>query len=411
MLKLVVYNSYSQIEGEFSLNWNEKVAFNEELRVLLSYEILGVEYSPAYKEDKWDGLISLYDWRTQSFPTGCIKRVLDFLREKDVKCKFEDKRIKPTRTIDIKTRFAEYDRSLYFYQEKAVQEAVDKGRGILALPTGSGKTIISCELIARLGVAPVIFFVPSRSLLRQTHREFTKYLSVDNHAPHIGFIGNSVVDINSNGINVMTYQTALAAFNETYIPSKDKIEANSLAGERVKKPTAQLQKEQRIALKAYNIALKEAQEKYVDLKNSPRAKDFDRAVAKEIKPLKEVLTKSKKAIENRMTSIRNKELIKQLIQTSVGIIVDECHVAAVIIEALGRHAESAYYRIGNSASPFREDHQEIRIEGTMGRKIMEISCSDLIDLGYLVPPFIYQIEVNNGFSIDTPVGYRRRTFN
>ena len=54
--------------------------------------------------------------------------------------------------------------------------------------------------------------------------------------------------------------------------------------------------------------------------------------------------------------------------------------------------ESADYAFGYSASPWRDDGSDLAIEGAFGRRIVDITASELIRRGYLVRP---TIEVHN----------------
>jgi superfamily II DNA or RNA helicase len=394
MIKIRITNTRCFIEGEFSTDWNKNKEFQASIRGALSYEVPGADFSPKFKEGKWDGRISLWDWRTRSFPTGCISQIVDLFKELDVHYEVADERRKPKPNTNLDTTFAEQGKKLHFYQEAAVEKAEKIGRGILSMATGSGKTFVACELLSRFKTYPFLFFVPSISLLRQTHREFTKYLKQDGHPPHIGFIGANVCDINFKGINVITYQTALSAFNEVYKEKTNAVEIDNLAGEIVRKTLDQLKSENTQAKKKYNQALKAAQIKYESIKEQDETK-YNKKVVYEIRAAKTVLSKTEMALERRHRSLENKKDIRKLVDRANGFIVDEAHVAAVIVETLGSHAENAYWRIGLSATPFREDNQEIRIQGTMGRKLIEISASDLIELGYLVPPHIFMVKIDH----------------
>jgi superfamily II DNA or RNA helicase len=403
MLVIIIKNTRSNIEGEISDIWTEKKAFNDELRKVLSYEIPNVEFSPKYKEGFWDGLITLYDWKTKSFPTGCLHRIITFLKEKNITYKIVDERIKPQQKTNLKTTFSKYDKELYFYQKSAVDRAYKVGRGILALPTGSGKTLVSCELISKINSMPILFYVPSISLLRQTYKEFMKYLEISGHPPHIGFIGAGICDVNLKGINIVTYQSALAAFNEVYRESKNIIENDELAGEKNRKTFDTLKEEHEKAKINYRKGLKSAELKFKHLDIENKEKNYKRNVSKEVSEIKKIYDKAKNALEVRIHSLENKKEVRNLIVNAKGFMTDECHVASVIIEALGNHAVNAYWRYGCSGTPFREDNQEIRIEGTMGRKLFEISCSDLIDLKFLVPPKIYMLKIDH---IEKTTDYR-----
>jgi superfamily II DNA or RNA helicase len=93
--------------------------------------------------------------------------------------------------------------------------------------------------------------------------------------------------------------------------------------------------------------------------------------------------------------------VRNLIGSCQAFIVDEAHVASVVIQELGSYATKAYYRLGLSGTPWRMDNQEIRIEGTLGRKIIDVSASDLIELGFLVPPKIFVCNVAENHDGDT----------
>ena len=105
--------------------------------------------------------------------------------------------------------------------------------------------------------------------------------------------------------------------------------------------------------------------------------------------------KAKAALDTRLQSLQNKKRIRELFGNAQAIIVDEAHLAAIVILALANHASKAYYRFGLSATPWREDNQEIRLEGCMGKKLIEVSPTFLIDRGFLVPPRIYMVPIKH----------------
>lgn len=419
MVSISITNTKSQIIGEMHPDKTHRDAFHTMLRQVCGYSVPNAEWAPSFKNNQWDGVISLYDKRTQSFPTGLLSNVTKALKLQKCEYKLIDNRVKPINNLEIETTFSEYGRSLYDYQEEAVERALKVSRGVLALATGAGKTMLSCELIAQMKVSPVIFTVPSRSLLKQTHKEFSKYLKINNEPAEIGMIGDGICKIQLQGINVCTYQTALGAFNEKFSESKNKIEIDELAGENSKKTTEQLQSEFDVAEKAYNKAKSSAlnslsetslniehlnhqisisNEK--DKKNLEKTlaslqKDFDKCFNNLIKNEVTTFKKAKAALDTRLQSLQNKKRIRELFGNAQAIIVDEAHLAAIVIEALANHASKAYYRFGLSATPWREDNQEIRLEGCMGKKLIEVSPTFLIDRGFLVPPRIYMVPIKH----------------
>jgi superfamily II DNA or RNA helicase len=419
MVSIVITNTRCKIVGELHPEKEHQYAFHNMLREKCGYMVPNAEWSPAYKNNVWDGIITLYDKRAQSFPTGLLSNVLKALKTQGCEYRLVDNRIKPDINIKIDTTFADYGRSLYDYQINAVDRAMSVTRGILALATGAGKTMTACELISRMSVSPVLFIVPSRSLLKQTQKEFVKYLKVDEKPAHVGMLGDGVFDINSNGVNVITYQTALAAFNEKFSESKNKIEVDELVGEGTKKTLEQLKAEFSFTEKAYNKAKESAVnhlsetslhiekvEKQISLSNDKEKKvlekslsllkkEFDKTFSNLVKNEITAYKKAKASLDTRLQSIENKKQIRELFSNAQAVIVDEAHLAAIVIEALANHADRAYYRFGLSATPWREDNQEIRLEGCMGKKLIEVSPTFLIDRGFLVPPRIFMIPISH----------------
>lgn len=284
--------------------------------------------------------------------------------------------------------------------------------GKTLIPTHN--TLLSCELLTRLNVAPFLFIVPSQSLLEQTRAEFVKYLLQDGEIPHIGMIGDGVCDINPNGINVATYQSLLAAHDEKYQEkstvdpvTKKKIAGNQIVQvpEKERKSLVQLEAEEKEALRIYKKTYTDVQVKYQselqsaehiakDTEREKKIKSIEKRIEKECKNSRELLVKAKNAIKNRQRTLANQLSVRELCINTSGFIVDEAHMAAVIIESLSEKMHKALYRFGLSATPFREDNQEIRITGAMGEKLIEVSASDLIDLEFLVPPYIYMVRNN-----------------
>lgn len=90
-------------------------------------------------------------------------------------------------------------------------------------------------------------------------------------------------------------------------------------------------------------------------------------------------------------TIQQKDQIKLLVQEAQFVYVDECqHTSAKTIQTVLNNSYKARYRIGGSASPWRDDGLDILIEACFGRKICDIDASYLIEHPehYLVRPQI-----------------------
>ncbi len=87
------------------------------------------------------------------------------------------------------------------------------------------------------------------------------------------------------------------------------------------------------------------------------------------------------------------KLIREFISTVKVHIFDECHLAACeTIQEINRNINPEHI-YGMSASPWRDDGQDMMIECILGRNIVNISASKLISEGFLVKPIIKFIKV------------------
>lgn len=82
------------------------------------------------------------------------------------------------------------------------------------------------------------------------------------------------------------------------------------------------------------------------------------------------------------------------------ILVSNCHhIAADTFLQVSKSAINAYYRVGVSATPWREDGADLLIEASLDKKNEkhDISASYLIDRKYLVPCNIYMVNIPEVF--------------
>ena len=343
-----------------------------------SYTVPSAEWSLKYQTGGWDGKISLFNKRLMTFPAGLLPIVVDKLKASNIQYTVENARFKPT--VEKKAIVDLGPHSFRDYQEEAIKKIKEKTRGILAMCTGAGKTKTSCGIISELSVYPVIFVVPSVSLLKQTVREFGESLKPLTDDFFIGEIGGGKCDIATGGVNVATYQTLLTAFDRKYSESKkkvvdienDKTSMDSLLGQ----------------MKILSI----------DLLNSPQSKH--KSIEKKIKDLK-------KKIESKQKMRQSKADLRDLVSKCQLLIIDETHIAAEIIEEISLKAKSAYYKCGLSGTPQRMDNQDIRMFGATGPVIHKVTSSDLIKRGFLVRPSIYCIDIE---FIDKTSGAYQETY-
>ncbi len=359
MVSFKLNNDYVTVVGEYS-----KAALNAIVDEC-SYTVPSAEWSLKYQTGGWDGKISLFNKRTMNFPTGLLPKVVEKLKSLNITYTVENARVKPQ--VEKKAVVDLGPHSFRDYQEEAIKKIKEKSRGILAMCTGAGKTKTSCGIISELSVYPVVFVVPSVSLLKQTVREFNESLKPLTDDFFVGEIGGGKCEIAMGGVNVATYQTLLTAFDRKYSETKkkvvdievDKTSIDSLMGQ----------------LKILSI----------DLINSPQAKH--KAIEKKIKEVK-------KKIEDKQKMLHTKADLRTLVSQCQLLIIDETHIAAEIIEEISIRAKNAYYKCGLSGTPQRMDNQDIRMFGATGPVIHRVTSSDLIKRDFLVKPYIYTIDID-----------------
>lgn len=161
-----------QIKGNKAQILGEKdYRFLDGLDLELSYMLLGVEFSPAFIKNRWDGKTRLLR-PDLSFPIGLIPRVVEFYKKSDKEVSITDLNTysEPT-PIDILTHLKKINKIPRPYQIKAAECAIKQKRGILKICTGAGKTLIAALIIAAIGKKAILYVIGT-DLLHQTHKFF-----------------------------------------------------------------------------------------------------------------------------------------------------------------------------------------------------------------------------------------------
>lgn len=91
--------------------------------------------------------------------------------------------------------------------------------------------------------------------------------------------------------------------------------------------------------------------------------------------------------------VANEVLIQQMLVKANIHLLDECHVASCdTIKSLMKHIDPEVI-LGFSGTPFRDDGSDLLITGILGEQIINVSASQLIERGVLVPPIIKFVSV------------------
>jgi superfamily II DNA or RNA helicase len=90
----------------------------------------------------------------------------------------------------------------------------------------------------------------------------------------------------------------------------------------------------------------------------------------------------------------NEELLDNFMDSIKLLIVDECHlIACRTFYKVAMRCYKTPFKFGLSATPYRNDGMEMKIESALGSIHYKLSISDVIDMGYLVIPYIKFVRV------------------
>jgi superfamily II DNA or RNA helicase len=127
---------------------------------------------------KW---IKFYDRRSDTFASGLVKIVCNYLKKKGVKYKVTDRR-KPIPKFKLIEKFSFVDKVEHRPEQiEIVNQALQKGRGIIHGATNLGKTECAAAIISEFNrqtgrVPRVLFLIHRAGLAQQTIDRFRKHL-------------------------------------------------------------------------------------------------------------------------------------------------------------------------------------------------------------------------------------------
>jgi len=179
-------------------------AVYKKLHNFLSFKTVGVEYTPAY-QNGWNGITYLMN-KSGTFFSGLAPKVRGFLEKHEVVFTEEDRRadLQHCSEIDLSKKLKELEMEPRDYQQEIVDAALANRKGIVRACTGSGKTLCTGIITAKIN-KPTIIYVIGLDLLKQFHALFSSLFDEP-----IGFIGNGVCNIHRINIaSIWTISSAL----------------------------------------------------------------------------------------------------------------------------------------------------------------------------------------------------------
>lgn len=317
MVKITLYNSTCQLVGLSKTDYaalqdhlsytNEQAEYSfqrvirqiQQVNAMMDDRNLGADKDELRKQkamlikkaDELDKERRITMVEHDEFPSGLLPKVLDWLTEENLEWDVNDKRIEPKRnSVKIMNKVPFPD--LRYYQEQAVKNLMVDGRGIVVLPTGTGKTVTAAKMIWELGV---------RTLIITPNKEITKMM----REVMVKFFGSGSVEVlNTKSVKV---KKAIAICN---IQALIKLDPSALAG--------------------------------VD-----------------------------------------------------AVFIDEFHhsAAETYQQVNERHLKDVYYRIGLTATNFRNDGSDLALQGVLSEVLYEYSVQQAIKDGFLIQPEFEIIDI------------------
>jgi superfamily II DNA or RNA helicase len=179
MLQIAYNNINAYVSGP-----DEEIS---ELINLLSCAKKGARY---YRDESWSKRRTFLNSRWNSFPTGLLEYACGKLKKAKIQYELIDKRpVEGDDPVGFEVPKLWDNKShgyleLRDYQVAAMEAFIKSERGIIKLPTRSGKTVIAIGLTQIINTS-TLFVVHNKSLLWQAYREFGERLRMG-----IGMIGD-----------------------------------------------------------------------------------------------------------------------------------------------------------------------------------------------------------------------------
>lgn len=178
---------YKKDEVFFKVECNISQAL--ELKSELTCFAPNYKFNPKYKSRAWNGKISFFDLETRLMPIGLLTNFLKFCKKYDYEYEFmfdkstlindiEYDDVEKFTTVVREKYNCKYNfEGEYGYQLESIHKAIQCKRGVLLLPTGSGKSHVIYNIIQFLRATnkKVLLVVPNTSLVEQMYNDFIEY--------------------------------------------------------------------------------------------------------------------------------------------------------------------------------------------------------------------------------------------
>ena len=155
----------------------------QELSQFFTFEVPGAKFMPSVRKRLWDGKIRLFSPGTGKIYYGLLPYVRRFLATQGHTIVYGEG-VKPPKQLD-KNLTTKFIRSLEKgfrardYQIDAIHNILERDRGLILSPTGSGKSFIIYALVRyyleKLEDKKILIVVPTTGLVEQMYGDFADY--------------------------------------------------------------------------------------------------------------------------------------------------------------------------------------------------------------------------------------------
>lgn len=351
-----------------------------QVQTALTYTVEGAENTFAYKQHRWDGRSSFFNYTKGSFPAGFVSFVVSRLKKEGYDVKLARRPLPEPLgpKMPVVDAFG-YDPK-YDYQPQVMDCLVRHGQIIAQISTGGGKSRIAMLCHARIN-RPTLFLT-TRSILMYQMKDAFEANGVACSVIGDGSFGsvNEKGQLSIKKMTVGMVQTLAAKLEETTLEKEFQILYDNV----VKKHEKEITDTKKQLVKVGKIE-SEIKKTLKVLANQHEMEIKSKAEAMKLKA--EAKFKEK--------SLARQQTIK-LLELFELVILEEAHEASGnSYYEIMRHCKNAHYRLALTGTPFMRESQEsnMRLMACSGPVAIQVTEETLIDRGILAKPYFKVVEL------------------
>ena len=154
----------------------------KELNQFFTFEVPNYQYTPAYKNKKWDGMIRLLNLYSRRLYIGLMDYLTQFAKDRNYTIEQDFDNTVELDPDEVEQFIASLNMKItpYDYQLDAIKHAIKNQRSLLLSPTGSGKSLIIYCLVRYCleqiqEDEKILIVVPTTGLVSQMYNDFRDY--------------------------------------------------------------------------------------------------------------------------------------------------------------------------------------------------------------------------------------------